>query len=284
VQASDDVQRVARQFQKEHSDIYSGNVVLDATAERWAPDFDERIPTVLSMLSGAVGFVLLIACANTASLLLARAGTRQREISIRQALGASATRLMRQVFAETAILAIAGGLAGCGFAYVLIRLIETLWTTEVNLAATGADARMLFFTFGLCCLTCLLCGLAPAWAARARGVNDALKQSARAAGSSRGQRRVTRTLVLVEIACSVVLLIGSVLLFRSFLRVLQIPLGFNPEQTLMIRTTFNSQRYASAERRHQAERTIEARLAWCRSRRRDHPCTTCRRAANRFRD
>jgi putative ABC transport system permease protein len=261
LQVSDDVRRVALQFQKEHSNIYSGNVVLDATAERWAPDFSERIPTVLSMLSGAVGFVLLIACANTASLLLARAGARQREISIRRALGASATRLMRQVFAESAILAVSGGLLGCGFAYGLIRLIETLWATEVNLAATRVDARMLVFTFGLCCLTCVLCGLAPAWAARTPDVNDALKQSARAAGSSRGQRRAARTLVLVEIACSVVLLIGSVLLFRSFLRVLQIPLGFNPEQTLIIRTTFNRQRYASAERRHQAERTIKARLS-----------------------
>ncbi|MGI9071476.1 MAG: ADOP family duplicated permease [Bryobacteraceae bacterium] len=261
LQASGDVRRVAQQFQREHANIYSGNIVLDARAERWAPDFGERIPAVLSMLSGAVGFVLLIACANVANLLLVRAVARQREISIRRALGASATRLMRQVFAETAILAIAGGLAGCVFAYGLIRLIQTFWTTEVNLAAAKIEARMLLFTLGLSCLTCMICGLAPAWTARKPDVNDALKQSARVSGSSRSQRRVARTLILVEIACAVVLLIGSSLLFRSFVRVLQVPLGFDPEHALIVRTTFNRQRYVSSEKRHQAERTIKARLS-----------------------
>ncbi len=260
-QAREDVQRVAKQFQREHPDIYSGNVVLDATAERWAPDFGERIPTVLAMLCGAVGFVLLIACANVANLLLARAGERQREISIRRALGASASRLMRQVFLETAILAVVGGAAGCALAYGLIRFIGTLWTNEVNLAGATLDGRVLLFTFGLCGVTCLICGLAPAWAARKPDVNDALKQSARQSGSSRSQRRLARLFILAEIACSVVLLIGSSLLLRSFLRVLQIPLGFDPEQALIVRTTFNRQRYASAERRHQVERSIAARLS-----------------------
>ncbi len=261
LQAGDDVRRVAQQFQSEHPNIYSGNMVLDAEAERWAADFSERIPTVLSMLSGAVGFVLLIACANVANLLLARAGARQREISIRRALGASAARLMRQVFTETAILAIAGGAVGCAFAYGLIRFIEALWTSELNLAAVRVDLRVLLFTFGLCSLTCLICGIAPAWAARNPDVNHNLKQSARQSGPSRGQRRVARTLILAEISCAVVLLIGSGLLFRSFVRVLQIPLGFDPEHALILRTTFNRQRYASADRRHQAERTIKARLS-----------------------
>ena len=260
-QADDDVRRVARDFQREHANIYSGNIVLDATAEHWAPDFGERTPIVLSMLGGAVGFVLLIACANVANLLLARAGARQREISIRRALGASAGRLMRQVFMETAILAIAGGAAGCALAYSLIRLIGTVWTSEINLAAASVDARVLLFTFGLSVLTCFICGFAPSWAARRANVNDALKQSARQSGSSRGQRRLARLLIFAEIACSVVLLVGSGLLFRSFLRVLQIPLGFDPEHALIVRTTFNRQRYASDDRRHQVEGTIAARLS-----------------------
>jgi ABC-type antimicrobial peptide transport system permease subunit len=107
-QARDDVRRVAQQFQQEHRDIYSGNIVLDATLEHWAPDFGERVPLILSILCGAVAFVLFIACANVADLLLARAATRSREISIRRALGASPARLIRQVLTETAILTILG--------------------------------------------------------------------------------------------------------------------------------------------------------------------------------
>jgi len=91
------------------------------------------------------------------------------------------------------------------------------------------------------------CGLAPAWAARRQDLNDILKQAARQAGSTRGQRRLARLLILAEIASSVVLLIGSGLLLRSFLHVLQAPLGFDPEHALIVRTTFNRQRYASPD-------------------------------------
>ncbi|MBV9502927.1 MAG: ABC transporter permease [Acidobacteriaceae bacterium] len=259
--AREDVQRVAKQFQREHPDIYSGNVVLDATAEHWSPDLGERIRTVLFMLCGAVGFVLLIACANVANLLLARAGARQREISIRHALGASASRLMRQVFSETAVLAFIGGGAGCALAYALIRIIETLWMNDVNLAAVSVDWRVLLFTLGLSAVTCLLCGLAPAWTARKPDINDALIRTARQSGPSLGQRRLARSLILAEIACSVVLLVGSGLLFRSFVHVLQIPLGFDPEHTLIVRTELNRQRYGSAERRHEVEGSIAGRLS-----------------------
>ncbi len=260
-EAREDVQRVAKQFQREHPDVYSGNVVLDATAEHWSGDLGERIRTVLFMLCGAVGFVLLIACANVANLLLARAGARQREISIRRALGASTTRLMRQVFSETAVLAFIGGAAGCALAYALIRVIETLWTKDVNLAAVSVEWRVLLFTLGLSAVTCLLCGLVPAWAARKLDVNDALIRTARQSGPSLGQRRLARALILAEIASSVVLLVGSGLLFRSFVHVLQSPLGFDPDHTLIVRTEFNRQRYASAERRHEVERSIASRLS-----------------------
>jgi len=155
-QARDDVRRVSREFQQEHPNIYQRNIVLDATAEPWAPAFGEHVSLAISMLCGAVGFVLLIACANVANLLLARAGVRRREISIRRALGASPARLMRQIFTETAILTMAGGAAGCILAFALLRVIAKSWTSEVNLGALTVDARVLLFTFGLSGLTCLL--------------------------------------------------------------------------------------------------------------------------------
>src|SRR6185437_11759105 len=123
-QAQDDVKRVAAQFQKEHSDIYSGNAILAASAEPWSPQFSGHTRVVLPMLGATVGFLLLIACANVANLLLARAGARQREISIRKALGASAGRLTRQVLTETAILTLSGGMAGCVLAYGSLRFVD----------------------------------------------------------------------------------------------------------------------------------------------------------------
>ncbi len=260
-QARDDVKRVAAQFQAEHPDIYSGNVRLDASAEPWAPDFGAGTRIALSMLGAAVGFVLLIACANVANLLLARAGARQREISIRRALGASAGRLTQQVLTEAAMLTVAGAGAGCALAYGLLHFMNTVSINEINIGAAGIDIRVLLFTFALCGITCLLCGIAPAWAFRISGVHEALKQTARQSGPGRANRRISRILIIGEIACCVLLLIGSGLLFRSFVRTLAVPLGFDPANTLIVRTTFNRQRYASPERRHGVERTIQARRA-----------------------
>ncbi len=215
----------------------------------------------LWVLCGAVGFVLLIACANVANLLLARAGTRQREISIRRALGATPARLMRQMFTETAILTLGGGLLGCALAYALIHLTQAMWANEVNLTTARIDLPVFLFVLALCGATAVLCGLVPGWTARRPNLNDALKQSGRTSGPARGTRRLVRLLVQAEVACSVVLLIGSTLLLRSFVHLIQVPLGFNPEHALIVRTDFNRQRYASAEHRHQAEQEIERRLA-----------------------
>lgn len=260
-QARADVRRVAAQFQKEHPDVYSGNLRLDGTAEPWAPDFTGRLRAVLWMLCGAVGFVLLIACANVANLLLARSGARQREMSIRRTLGASSSRLICQMLTETAVLTAAGTLAGCVAGYGLMRILETVWTGDINLHAAHLDARVLLFTAVLAGITCLLCGAVPAWSARRPDVNRALRQTARQTGSHRGARRAARLLILAEVACSVVLLVGAGLLLHSFLRILRVPLGFNPEHVLLVRTTFNRQRYSSEERRHAAERAIASRLS-----------------------
>jgi putative ABC transport system permease protein len=121
--------------------------------------------------------------------------------------------------------------------------------------------RVLLFVLGLSGITAFLCGLAPTWTVRRPNVNDSLKQAGRQSGPSRSTRRLIRVLVQVEVACAVVLLIGSALLLRSFIHLIQVPLGFDPEHALIVRTGFNRQRYASADRRHQVEREIAARLA-----------------------
>ena len=113
----------------------------------------------------------------------------------------------------------------------------------------------------LCGLSALFCGLAPGWSARHANLNDALKQSGRQSGPGRGTRRLIGFLVQAEVACSVILLIGSTMLLRSFIHLIQVPLGFNPEHVLIVRTDFNRQRYGSADRRHQAEREIERRFS-----------------------
>ena len=260
-QAKDDARRVAKQFQAEHPDIYSGNVRLDAFLEPWTGELDQRVPLALSMLSAAVGFVLLIACANVANLMLARAAVRQRELSIRRALGAGQMRLMRQVLIESALIAAAGAALGCALAQGLVRIIAALWTHEVNLQTAHVDLRVLLFTLALSSVTCLLCAFVPAWRARKPNLNDTLKQSARQAGSSRQHRRLPRLLVVAEAACSAVLLTGAGLLLHSFVRVLQVSPGFNPERALIVRTTFNRQRYAEPSQRHGAQRAIFAKLA-----------------------
>jgi predicted permease len=259
-QAREDVRRVANEFQREHPDTYSGNIMLDAAVEPWEPQVGEHIPLALWALCGAVGFVLLIACANVANLLLARAGERQRELSIRRALGATSMRLMSQMLTETAILTVAGGLLGCAITYGLIQLTQAMWATEINLKTVKLDIPVLLFVLALCGVTALFCGLAPGWIARGTNLNDAIKQSARQSGPSRSLRRLVRLLVQAEVACSVVLLIGSGLLLRSFIHLIQVPLGFNPEHVLIIRTDFNRQRYTAADGRHQAEHEIERRL------------------------
>jgi predicted permease len=154
------------------------------------------------------------------------------------------------------MLTLTGGVLGCGLASALLRIIGTLSISEVNPGAARLDIRVLLFTLALSALTCLVCGLAPAWTLQRAG------QSTRQVGDSRGGRRMGGFLIMAEVCCSVVLLIGSGLLLRSWIRVLQVPLGFDPDRALIVRTTLNRERYASPDRRHAVERDIEARLSF----------------------
>jgi putative ABC transport system permease protein len=187
----------------------------------------------LLLLLGAVALVLLIACANVANLLLARAAGRQKEMAVRAALGATRLRLARQLLVESVLLALLGGAAGLLLGWWGVDLLKGLLPAEFPRAADIAvDPRVLFFTLLVSCATGLAFGLAPALQFTRPDVQGALKESAR--GSTGGARggRLRNMLIVSEVALSLVLLVGAGLLFRSFLTLRAVELGFRPQGIL----------------------------------------------------
>jgi len=194
--------------------------------------------TMLWLLLGAVTFVLLIACANVANLLLANAAGRQKEIAIRTALGASRFRVVRQLFTESALLALAGGAVGLFLSVWGVPLITRLLPREFpRLNEIQMDWRVLGFTLTASVLTGLLFGLAPAFHITKFGMQDAMKESSHGAGGSVHRSRLRHALIVAEVALSVVLLAGAGLLLRSFMQLQSVNAGFTPEQVLTARLT-----------------------------------------------
>ena len=199
-------------------------------------------PSLLALL-GAVGFVLLIACANVANLLLARGAARQKEIAIRAAMGASRTRVLRQMLTESILLSAIGGVAG---------LLLSVWLTQVlmsmlpegapRLEQIGIDYRVLTFALGVSALTGILFGIVPALQASKLDVTSALKEGGR---SGEGHRRTSaRSLLLIgEVALSLMLLVGAGLLIKSFLRLQEIRPGFNSHNVLIANLALPGAKY-----------------------------------------
>jgi predicted permease len=202
----------------------------------------------LWVLLGAVGFVLLIACANVANLMLARAVARQQEIAVRTAMGATRWHILRQLLTESVLLSLSGGALGIFICLFSMRWIHVLGIKSIpRLQGVGIDGRVLLFTLLLSVCSAVLFGLVPAWRVSRLDVNSTLKDTIRgSAGASavwgRGNN-FRRLLVVSELALCVVLLIGAGLLIRSFTRLQNVSPGFNPQGVLTFDLTMTGQRY-----------------------------------------
>jgi predicted permease len=209
----------------------------------------EDIRTPLLVLLGAVAFVLLIACANVANLVLARTVTRRKEIGVRLALGASGGRVLRQVLCETTLLGIAGGLAGLLLARAGVDLIVAfLGDALPEGTSIGLDVPVLLFTLALSVATGMLAGLGAGWRLTRTNVSDALKQGLGHTDSDGGGRRTRSVLVVSEVALSLVLLIGAGLMIRSLWRLSQVDPGFDARNVLTVRLPIPEQKYDAPER------------------------------------
>jgi len=239
-QAEAELQVIAERRAREHPQDYPKRFRIDViTVIDWVVG---RFRGVLYTLFGAVGLLLLIACVNVANMLLARASVREREITIRAALGASRARIVRQLLVESALLALAGGVAGCAIAWGLLQaLLQFLprqgvaYEVEISL-----DRPVLLFSLGVSALASLVFGLMPALHGSRRDLVGGLKQGGRGIAAGFRQRGLRGGLVIGEVALSLVLLIAASLLVRSFVQMTRVDLGMDATGVLRFVVLFAS--------------------------------------------
>ena len=245
-QADREISSIAAQLEREHPKFNTG---WSTSVVPLKEDTVGQVRLAIYVLLGAVGCVLLIACANVANLLLARAATRGREIAIRASLGAGRGRVIRQLLTESLLLSCIAGVLGFVFA---------LWGVDILVAASPRDLPMrdqirpdavaLGFSIALSILTGVLFGLAPAFSATKTDLVEALKQGGRGSAGV-GGRRLRQALVAAEVALGLVLLVGAGLLIRSFLRLQSVNPGFDASQVLTMRVQVPGTRYQQPEMR-----------------------------------
>ena len=256
-QAQSELNVIARQLEQQYPIYNTGwGVSLVPIREQIVGD----VRPTLFVLLAAVAFVLLIACANVANLLLARAASRQRELALRAALGATRNRLLRQLLTESVLLALCGGIVGIALAYWGVELLKAFGPDNIpRLREISIDPRVLLFTFAISLFTGIAFGLVPALQASRADVNDALKEGGR--GSTGGRSLLRNVFVVAEVSLALVLLIGAGLMIRSFMRLQQVKTGFESDRVLTMRVQLPGAKYKDDQQRLAFFRQAQERIA-----------------------
>ena len=245
-QASDELHGIARAMTSEG--LYPVQMQFDTVVLSLEDEVVGSVRRSIWLLFGAVGFLLLIACANVANLLLARAEARQREMAVRAALGASRRRVLRQLLTESLVLTATSAAVGLGLAYAAVRFVA--WWNPADIPRVGGvtlDVSVLIFTACVALCTSVLFSLAPALRALRIDLTDSLKDGGQSASSGGARQRFRNGLVVAQMALAVLLLVGAGLMLRSLWSLQRIPIGFDPSNVLTLRVSLPQASYASPD-------------------------------------
>lgn len=258
-QAQKDVENIAAEFMKQYG--YSGTVRVAPRAYAFAAYAVRKAKPLVTLLALAVVCVLLIACANVANLLLARANHRSHEMAIRSAIGANPGRILRQCLVESLLLSVTGAGAGILVAAFAVAGLRRFGPSDVpRLHDVMLHPAALLFTLVLSLVTAVFFGFVPAWRLSHVAPQAFLKESAQT-GSARGTQRLQNSVATIEIAGALVLLLAGGLLVRSFVRLLDSPFGFDPKGAFVVRTLFDRARYPDAAKRQAVQKELLDRLS-----------------------
>ena len=246
-QAQAEMNTIAARLEQQYPESNSG---IGTTVISLHEEVVGNIKPALLILLGAVGFVLLVACANVANLLLARAAVRQKEIALRVALGASRWRLIRQFLTESVLLSAIGGLVGLLLSFVALMVLRSFIPQEISQATEIAiDAKVLGFTLLVSILTGVIFGLAPITQASNLNLNETLKEGGRDSHAGSHGNRIRSLLVVTEVAVSLILLIAAGLLINSFIRLRNVDPGFRTDNVLTMGIVLPQLKYPDRARR-----------------------------------
>ncbi|HEU4564350.1 MAG TPA: ABC transporter permease [Gemmatimonadaceae bacterium] len=258
-QADNEMRAIAARLAQQYPEQNTG---LSASARGLREYMVGNIRTPLLVLMGAVGFVMLIACANVANLLLVRAAGRETELAVRAALGAGRGRVVRQLVTESVVLSLVGGAAALALAAWGVELFKRFAPAGMpRVDDVRVDAGVLLFTFGVALATGILFGLVPALGVARPNLAQTLREGARGSRTRPGSHRVRRILVASEIALAVMLLAGAGLLIRSFVRLSNVDPGFRPERVMTFALTLPDARYPDAPQKRRFTQELTERLA-----------------------
>src|SRR5262245_5142639 len=239
---------IANNLAKQYPDSNSGWDVRLLSLHDFAAG---HLKQEMALLLGAVTFVLLIACANVANLLMARAAPRQKEIAIRTFLGAGRWRIVRHLLAESLLLSMASGIVGAALANWGVKMLmasSLMWAYQIRVINLSLDGRMLTFNLAVVLLTGCIVGIVPALQASRPSMNEMLKDAGRDSTSGQRQQFFRNALVVIEVAMSVVLLIGAGLMIRSFIGLQMVDPGFNPNNVRTVSLSLPREKYPEEER------------------------------------